>query len=49
MTPALRWEKFTRRLFTAAHEGRTDDQGMPERQLLAELLREFHRELAPPG
>ncbi len=49
MTPALRWEEFTRRLFAAAHDGRTDDRGIPEPPLLAVLLREFHRELAPPS
>lgn len=48
MTPALRWEEFTRRLFAAANEGRTDDRGIPEPRLLAELLREFHRELTAP-
>jgi len=49
MAPALRWEEFTRRLFAAAHDGRTDDRGTPEPLLLATLLREFHRELAPPS
>jgi quercetin dioxygenase-like cupin family protein len=48
MTPALRWEEFTRRLFDAAEQGRTDDRGTPEPRLLADLLTEFHRELAPP-
>jgi quercetin dioxygenase-like cupin family protein len=49
MTPALRWEEFTRRLFAAAREGRTDDRGIPEPALLTKLLSEFHRELAPLG
>jgi mannose-6-phosphate isomerase-like protein (cupin superfamily) len=49
MRPALRWEEFTRRLFAAAREGHTDDQGIPKPRLLAELFGEFHREIAPPS
>ena len=49
MRPALRWEEFVRRLFTAAREGRTDEQGIPEPTLLADLLCEFRREIAPAG
>lgn len=49
MTPALRWEEFTRRLFAAAAEGRTDSHGVPEPRLLGALLSEFDRELAPPA
>lgn len=48
MRPALRWEDFVLRLFNAARDGQTDDRGVPNPQLLAKLLREFHRELAPP-
>ncbi|TMK69759.1 MAG: cupin domain-containing protein [Actinobacteria bacterium] len=44
MRPALRWEEFVVRLFQAARDGQTDERGVPN----AELLREFHRELAPP-
>ena len=47
MRPPLRWEEFVVRLFQAARDGRTDEHGVPDRPLLAELLREFHRELAP--
>jgi mannose-6-phosphate isomerase-like protein (cupin superfamily) len=49
MRPALRWEDFTRRLFAAAQQGLTDDQGIPKPRLLAELLREFSEELAAPN
>jgi mannose-6-phosphate isomerase-like protein (cupin superfamily) len=48
MRPALRWEEFVARLFQAARDGQTNDDGVPNRLLLAELLREFHREIAPP-
>jgi quercetin dioxygenase-like cupin family protein len=48
MRPALRWEDFVVRLFRLAQEGRTDANGTPEPALLAELLREFSREIAPP-
>jgi mannose-6-phosphate isomerase-like protein (cupin superfamily) len=48
MRPALRWEEFVKRLFQAARDGQTDERGIPNPPLLAELLREFHRELAPP-
>jgi quercetin dioxygenase-like cupin family protein len=47
MRPALRWAEFVRRLFAAAREGRTDERGIPEPTLLAELLRDFQREIAP--
>ena len=47
MRPARRWEDFVVSLFAAARDGRTDDQGVPEPALMLELLREFHRELAP--
>jgi mannose-6-phosphate isomerase-like protein (cupin superfamily) len=49
MRPALRWAEFVTRLFAAAREGRTDEQGTPEPPLLAELLSEFRREIAPAG
>ena len=49
MRPALRWEEFVRRLFTAARDGRTDEHGIPQPALLAELLGEFRREIAPAG
>lgn len=49
MRPALRWEEFVRQLFAAASEGRTDEQGIPEPALFAELLGEFRREIAPAG
>lgn len=49
MRPALRWEEFVTQLFAAAREGRTDQDGTPEPALLAELLREFRREIAPPS
>jgi quercetin dioxygenase-like cupin family protein len=49
MRPALRWEDFVRRLFAAARDGRTDEQGTPEPALLVELLGDFRREIAPPS
>jgi mannose-6-phosphate isomerase-like protein (cupin superfamily) len=49
MRPALRWEEFVRRLFQAARDGDTDESGLPNAPLLAELLREFPREIAPPA
>jgi quercetin dioxygenase-like cupin family protein len=48
MRPALRWEEFVVRLFRAARDGETDERGVPNPRLLAELLQQFHRELAPP-
>jgi mannose-6-phosphate isomerase-like protein (cupin superfamily) len=48
MRPALRWEELVERLFALASEGRTDARGVPEPALLAELVREYRRELAPP-
>jgi len=48
MRPALRWEDFVIRLFDAARDGRTDEQGTPEPALLRELLGQFRREIAPP-
>ena len=44
--PALRWEELVERLFLLAREGRTDEVGVPEPATLAELMREFHREIA---
>lgn len=49
MRPALRWEDFVERLFAAARDGRTDEQGVPEPPLMMELLREFEREIALPS
>lgn len=41
--PALRWEDFVERLFAI-----TPARGPANRAKLAELLREFRREIAPP-
>jgi quercetin dioxygenase-like cupin family protein len=48
MRPALRWEDFIARLFALARAGQTDERGTPEPRLLADLLREFRREVALP-
>ena len=48
MRPALRWESFVERLFAAARDGRTDTEGVPEPQLLIELLSEFREEIGAP-
>jgi quercetin dioxygenase-like cupin family protein len=45
--PALRWEHFVERIFGLAAEGRTDDHGVPELELLGPLLAEFADEIAP--
>jgi hypothetical protein len=49
MRPALRWEEFVRRLFAAARDGRTNQEGTPEPALLVYLLADFRREIAPPS
>jgi quercetin dioxygenase-like cupin family protein len=49
MRPALRWEEFVRRLFAAARDGRTNQEGTPEPALLVNLLADFRREIAPPS
>lgn len=48
MTPALRWAEVVEQLFTWAAEGRTDDVGTPETELIVGLLREYPAEIAPP-
>jgi mannose-6-phosphate isomerase-like protein (cupin superfamily) len=48
MTPALRWADVIERLFALADSGRTDDRGVPGRDDLAALLRDFPREIQPP-
>jgi mannose-6-phosphate isomerase-like protein (cupin superfamily) len=48
MTPPLRWAAVVEKLFGWAREGRTDETGTPERELLLALLRDYAAELAPP-
>jgi mannose-6-phosphate isomerase-like protein (cupin superfamily) len=48
MTPALRWAEVVEQLFRWAAEGRTDETGTPELDLIVGMLREYSRELAPP-
>ncbi|HEX8105519.1 MAG TPA: cupin domain-containing protein [Solirubrobacteraceae bacterium] len=48
LTPARRWLEVVERLFASAREGRTDERGVPEPEVLATLLRDFPAELAPP-
>ena len=48
MTPALRWAEVVEKLFTWAAEGRTDDVGTPEPELIIGMLREYRDEIAPP-
>lgn len=45
--PAGRWEEVVERLFALAREGLTDARGVPEPQMLNELLAEFGDEIAP--
>jgi quercetin dioxygenase-like cupin family protein len=47
MRPALRWEQVVERLFALARDGHTGERGMPDPSLMAELLRDFPREIAP--
>lgn len=49
MTPPGRWAEVVEKLFGWAAEGRTDDAGTPEPELLMQLLRDYADELAPPG
>ncbi len=46
MRPALGWERFVERLFALAHDGHTDERGIPDPTPTIELLREFPREIA---
>jgi mannose-6-phosphate isomerase-like protein (cupin superfamily) len=48
MTPALRWADVIERLFALAEVGRTDSRGVPGRDDLVALLRDFPGELQPP-
>jgi hypothetical protein len=45
--PAGRWEEVVERLFALAREGLTDARGVPEPQMLSELLAEYGDEIAP--
>ena len=45
--PAGRWEEVVERLFALARQGLTDARGVPEPNMLAELLAEFGDEIAP--
>jgi hypothetical protein len=46
MRPALRWEEFVVRLFALANEDGSDEREEPVSARMAELLREFPREIA---
>ena len=48
MTPPLRWAEVTEKLFIWAAEGRTDEVGTPELELLVGMLRDYREEIAPP-
>jgi quercetin dioxygenase-like cupin family protein len=48
MTPALRWAEVVEQLFGWAAEGRTDENGTPEPELLLRLLSAYAPEIAPP-
>jgi quercetin dioxygenase-like cupin family protein len=45
--PAGRWEEVVERLFALARAGLTDARGVPEPNMLSELLAEFSEEIAP--
>ncbi len=47
MTPALRWGEIVEKLFGWARDGRTDESGTPEVDLLLGLLRDYPEEIAP--
>lgn len=49
MTPALRWAEVIEQLFAWAREGRTDENGTPETDLIIGMLRDYSAELAPPN
>ena len=49
MSPALRWAEVVEHLFAWARDGRTDENGTPEAELLMGLLRDYSAELAPPA
>ena len=49
MTPALRWAEVIEQLFAWAREGRTDENGTPETDLILGMLRDYSAELAPPN
>jgi mannose-6-phosphate isomerase-like protein (cupin superfamily) len=48
MTPPLRWAEVVERLFGWAAQGRTDETGTPEPELLIGLLSAYAPEIAPP-
>jgi mannose-6-phosphate isomerase-like protein (cupin superfamily) len=48
MTPALRWAEVVEQLFAWARDGRTDQNGTPELELLIRLMRDYSAEIAPP-
>jgi mannose-6-phosphate isomerase-like protein (cupin superfamily) len=48
MTPPARWAEVVEKLFGWAAEGRTDEHGTPELELLLGLLRDYSAEIAPP-
>ena len=50
MRPALGWERFVERLFALVRHGHADAGRAPGETVIAELLREFPREVTPaPG
>jgi mannose-6-phosphate isomerase-like protein (cupin superfamily) len=49
MTPALRWAEVVEQLFAWARDGRTDENGTPETDLIIGMLRDYADELAPPN
>jgi len=49
MTPALRWAEVIEQLFAWAADGRTDENGTPEPELIIQMLRDYSAELAPPN
>jgi len=48
MTPPKRWAEIVEQLFAWAADGRTDEGGTPELELLVGLLRDYADEIAPP-
>ena len=48
MTPPARWAEVVEQLFAWAADGRTDESGTPDLELLVGLLKTYANEIAPP-
>jgi len=48
MRPALRWAEVVEQLVAWAEEGKTDENGTPQGELILQMLRDYAPEIAPP-